>query len=140
MAKSPASARTSTKLATGTANNATIAATLHEELRGRVAGYTVGPSGLTVKLDCSAIFRIAVSVGADQPHFRSAVSMAMIAVNNRVNPATQGSGSDQQFMWVRLHKTTKDQKVRPALAVGMTYNNDADPFDIDGFVYTPDVS
>lgn len=139
MAKSPATASASTAAVAGAANNAAIAATLYEECRGRVAGYTVGPTGLTVKLDCSAIFRIAVSVGADQPHFRSAVSMAMIAVNNRVNPATQGSGSDQQFMWVRLHKTTKDQKIRPALAVGMTYNNDADPFDIDGFVYTPDL-
>ena len=130
MSKSPAPASGSTA----------AAAPLQEVTRGRVAGYTVGPSGLIVKLDCSAISRIAFSVGADQPHFRSAVSMAMIAVNNRVNPATQSDlGHDQQYMWVRLQKATKDQKVRPALAIGMTYNNDLDPFDIDGFVYTPDV-
>ncbi|MGB4827844.1 MAG: hypothetical protein WBP18_11330 [Paracoccaceae bacterium] len=124
------------------AGAATIAATGGgpDDTRGRVAGYTVGRQGLVVKLDCSAIYRLAFSVGADEPHFRSAVSMTMIALNNRVNPATQSNpGYDQQYLWVRLESGTKSQKIRPALVVAMSNSTDNDPFDIDGFVFNPNL-
>lgn len=110
------------------------------DTRGRVTGYTVGRPGLVVKLDVSAISRIAFSVGAEEPHFRSAVSMTMIALNNRVNPATQASsGYDQQYLWVRLESGTEGQKIRPALVVAMSNSTDIDPFDIDGWIYAPNL-
>lgn len=104
---------------------------------GRVAGYSVGTNGLIVNLDVSAAYRIAVHVGPEEPHFRSAVSLAMIALNNRVNPSTSsGQGHDQQYLWVSLDPTTKDRKLRPATKVAMSYDNDRDPFDIDEWVFT----
>lgn len=102
--------------------------------RGRVAGYSVGASGLVVNLDVGAISRICFSVGADEPHFRSAVSMAMVGLNNRVNPATTGSGAaDQQWLWVLLENGTEDRTIRPAVKVAASWSNDADPFDFEGW-------
>lgn len=116
-----------------------------EVTRGRVTGYTVDSTGLVVKLDCSAISRIAFSVAADAPHFRAAVSMTMMALNNRVNPATQeGHAFDQQYLWVKFAPTLGRRTIagdppdiRPAVAVGLSNSNEADPFDIAGFVVSP---
>ncbi|HXK59066.1 MAG TPA: hypothetical protein PLP42_04155 [Acidobacteriota bacterium] len=117
---------------------------MEEVVRGRVVGYTVDSKRLVVKLDCGAIRRIAFSVDADEPHFRAAVSMTMIALNNRVNPATQeGSAFDHQYLWAKLAKLptprlpTRDVAgdIRTALAVGLSNSTDADPFDIANFVY-----
>ena len=105
---------------------------------GRVAGYTVDSNGLVVKLDVSALSRIAFSVSADAPHFRPAVSMTMMALNNRINPATQeGSAHDQQYLWVKLQSKAGGGNITPAAAVGLSNSNEADPFDVAGFVFSP---
>lgn len=103
--------------------------------RGRVVGYSVDNTGLVVKLDVSAVSRIAFSVSADAPHFRPAVSMTMIALNNRVNPATQeGQTFDHQYLWVKFAPKSSGSEIRPATAVGLSNSNEADPFDIANFV------
>ncbi|MCB6176626.1 hypothetical protein LHP98_00585 [Rhodobacter sp. Har01] len=109
---------------------------LYETTRGRVAGYGVNSAGLTIHLDCSAISRIVASVGAEEPHFRSAVSMAMVALNNRISPSTS-TGIDQQYLWVSLEKTTKGRTIRPAAAVALSSNTDNDPFDHAGWAFAP---
>lgn len=52
---------------------------LRETAQGRVNSYSVAEDRLMIKLDVSASFRLLVQVGSDKPHFRSAVSMAMMA-------------------------------------------------------------
>lgn len=108
-----------------------------DQVRGRVVGYTVGRKGLVVKLDVSAIYRLAFSVEPDEPHFRSAVSMTMLALANRMNPNASGDHFDYQYLWVWLEKGTEGQDIRPASVVAASYNNDANPFDIEGFVFSP---
>lgn len=109
-----------------------------DQVRGRVVGYTIGADGLVVKLDVSAIYRLAFSVGANEPHFRAAVSMTMLALSQRINPNAREDGFDQQFLWVWLKQGTKKLTIRPAVAVAASYNTDANPFDIDSFVFSPD--
>lgn len=46
---------------------------------GLVEAYAVDGDRLMIKLNCGAINRKLVQVASDQPHFRSAVSMAMVA-------------------------------------------------------------
>lgn len=106
-----------------------------ETMRGRVAGYTVGSNGLVVHLDVAAHIRIAFHVDPDEPHFRSAVSLTMVALNNRINPATV-SASDQQYLWVSLDPSTTNRKLRRATKVAMSFSNEKDPFDLDGWVST----
>lgn len=109
-----------------------------ETTRGRVAGYNIGANGLIVHLDVGAIRKIAFSVGHDEPHFRSAVSMTMVALNNRVNPSTDngGDGFDQQYLWVSMHSVTAGETIRPAIKVAMSHNNDNDPFDSEAWALT----
>ena len=111
-------------------------ALLYETTRGRVAGYSVTSSGLIIHLDCSAIFRISISVDGDEPHFRSAVSMAMVALNNRIAPSTS-TENDQQYLWARLEKASKGATVRRAFGVALSYSTDSDPFDHESFNFTP---
>ena len=110
-------------------------------VKGRVVGYSVDHQGLVVKLDVSPVRSVAFSVSADAPHFRPAVSMTMIALNNRVNPATQeGQALDHQLLWVKFapKSSGSDDNITPATAVGLSNNNEADPFDIANFVISPE--
>jgi hypothetical protein len=111
-------------------------ALLFETTRGRVSGYSVTSVGLIIHLDCSAISRLSVSVDADEPHFRSAVSMAMVALNNRIAPSTT-TGIDQHYLWVRMEKTSKGSTIRRAAGVALSHSNDSDPFDHEGWSFAP---
>lgn len=124
--------------ATTTIVEATGRADQVQEHRGRVAGFSVGAQGLVIKLDVSAILRLAITVAADEPHFRSAVSMTMIAHNNRENPATSDGDNDHQYLWVKLAESTAGHMTRPALDVGLSDNRSASPFEIADFVTSPD--
>lgn len=107
---------------------------LTEEYRGRVAGFSVGTQGLVVKLDVSAVMRLAITVAADEPHFRSAVSMTMIAHNNRASQATPSRDIDHQYLWVKLPAPTAADTTRPALQVGLSQDNSESPFEVADFV------
>ena len=55
---------------------------------GWVENFAVGEDGLIIKLECGAVSHRIIRVGPDAPHFRSAVSIAMLAYNARFNPGT----------------------------------------------------
>ncbi|MEM6706987.1 MAG: hypothetical protein AAF690_30060 [Acidobacteriota bacterium] len=56
---------------------------------GRVDGYVLDDSGLTIKLNMSAISRRLVFVAIDRPMFKAAVSLVMMAHNNRWSGNTE---------------------------------------------------
>lgn len=63
---------------------------LTRSYNGSVENFAVGEDGLIIKLNCGAISHRIIRVGPEAPHFRSAVSIAMLAYNARFNLGTLG--------------------------------------------------
>lgn len=113
---------------------------------GAVVGYTVSSKGLIIKVDVGAISRLAFFISADAPHFKSAVSIAMLAHNERRN-ASKMDDLDQRAgtIWVKYGEGLPEDRPERRLISGNTFLIDAlelglgmdDPFEIDDWVMSP---
>ncbi len=82
---------------------------------GLVESYAVSDEQLRIKLNTSAIGRNVVWVGVDEPHFRTAVSMAMMAFH------TPGTRLTVRYPVSRIGIPT-DSNVIHALEIGIGNN------------------
>lgn len=94
---------------------------------GRVSAFTIDAERLLIKLNVSAISRMLVSVGVDEPHFKSAASLAMIAYNNG------------ESLSVRYFDAALDRAGTPETMVGREFGLGEDAFEIEDwpFEYHP---
>ena len=94
---------------------------------GRVSAFTIDADRLLIKLNVSAISRMLVSVGLDEPHFKSAASLAMIAYNN---------GESLSVRYFDAHLDPSDQ---PETMIGREFGLGEDAFEIEDwpFKYNP---
>lgn len=100
---------------------------------GRVWAYSVASDGLRIKLMGGAINRSLIFVGADEPHFRPAVSTVMLAYNARYTRSTGGddkSTIDDQFITARIESAPQPNGFEAATAIALG----EDPFEFEGWV------
>jgi hypothetical protein len=108
-------ARTDSRQATRTATSSSISPiTLTEEhvTWGLVESYAVDAERLRIKLNTGAIGREVLWVGVDDPHYRAAVSMAMMAFH------TPGTKLTARYATSRVLPPT-ESNVHHALEVGI---------------------
>jgi len=100
---------------------------------GRVWAYSVASDGLRIKLEGGAINRSLIFVGADEPHFRPAVSAVMLAYNSRYAPSTGADGKptiDNQFITARIESAPQPNGFEAATAIALG----KDPFEFKDWV------
>lgn len=111
--------------------------------RGRVSAYHVTEKELIIKIDVSAIHRYAAYVPTDAPWYRSALSIAMLAYNERTREGNAGLAYPAGTVWLRLAETLPEDEpagsddralILRAVAIGQGLN---DPFEIADWSRSP---
>lgn len=105
-------------------------------VQGRIYAFHLTVDGLVIKLKVDSRTQLAFLIGADDPMFRGATSIALMALNERQNPP-ENVQNPTATVWVEYANIEKAQsssqnKLIRATGIGVGVD---EPFEIDDWVW-----